>query len=328
VDPYRSGWTVAAFLAHRFRYHAPDVWAERIAQGAVRVNGAPAAPGHVVHRGDRLEYELWHEEPEVDFRHEILFEDDHVLAVSKSGNLPVHAGGKYIRNTLIAELRARYGPDLRPAHRLDRETSGIVLLAKNRHAAAALEREFRARRVFKAYVAILRGEVPREVVVDAPIARQDPAGGSAVRIVDPSGKPASTRFITLGSRPADGRWPARSFALVLPESGRTNQIRVHAAHLGHPVLGDKIYGTARDGPGRPTGPAASPDAPRHLLHCARLTVGHPAPCASPLRLDAPPPPDFADSWGGPLPPFAVSLAGLGTPPPGTPGNPPSEGRSP
>jgi RluA family pseudouridine synthase len=308
---------VAAFLAHRFRYHAAEVWAERLAAGAVRVNGGLASADLVVRHGDHIEYTLWHEEPEVDFRFEILHEDDRVLAVSKPGNLPVHAGGKYIRNTLIAKLRETHGDELRPAHRLDRETSGVVLLAKGREAAAALEREFHARRVRKAYVAILRGEAPEDIVVDAPIARLDPKGGSSLRVVDPlHGKPSRTVFHRIAARPAERTLPARSFVVIRPESGRTNQIRVHAKHVGHPVLGDKVYGVpermaAGFAAGTDTpGILAAAGAPRHLLHCAFLSVQHPAPGAPLLVLTAAPPPDFADSWGGPLPPFAVSLPGI------------------
>lgn len=310
VDPYRDGWTLLEFLATRFRYHARDLWETRLAEGAVRVNGETAAAGRVVHGGDRVDYFIWHEEPPVDFRYAILHEDDAVLAVAKSGNLPVHAGGKYIRHTLIAELRERWGRELRLAHRLDRETSGVVVLAKTAVAARALEREFHARRVAKDYLAILRGAFPPEAAVDLPIGREDPAGISSRRHVDPAGgKPARTSFTRLGAVDA----PAGRLSLVLarPESGRTNQIRVHAAHLGHPVLGDKVYGIPRAladrfvAEGETVEVLAAAGAPRHLLHCLRLRLRHPD--GRPLELATPPPPDFAESWGGPLPDFGVSL---------------------
>ena len=331
VDPYRDGWTLSDFLVSRFRYHSPALWAERLAEGIVRVNGEPAPAERIVHARDRIDYFVWHEEPAVDFRFDVLHEDDHVLAVAKSGNLPVHAGGKYIRHTLIAVLRETWGKELRPAHRLDRETSGVVLLAKTREAARALEREFHARRVGKDYVAIVRGAFPAEVTVDAPIGREDEKGVSSFRCVDPEGgKPARTRFVcvAVGPEPAAPPEVPRPVSLVLacPESGRTNQIRVHAAHLGHPVLGDKIYGVPRPladrfvVAGESAEVLAAAGAPRHLLHCRRLTLRHPDGQGT-LEVVAPLPPDFAESWGGPLPPFGVSLRQISPvprrePPPG------------
>jgi len=333
VDPYRDGWTLERFLTLRFRYLAPEVWAARLAEGAVRVNGAVAGADAVVRRGDRVEYSIWHTEPAVDFRHEILHEDDHVLAVAKSGNLPVHAGGKYVRNTLIAHLRETRGPALRLAHRLDRETSGVVLLAKTREAARSLEREFHARRVAKDYVAIVRGVFPAALDVDAPIGREDPRGLSSRRRVDPeAGKEARTRFLRLAVGPAAGASPAPgplSLVLIRPESGRTNQIRVHARHVGHPVLGDKVYGVDPAVAARFVAAGETPEvlaaagAPRHLLHCLRVAVRHPDGSRL-LEVAAPPPPDFADSWGGPLPPFGVSWDRLDPVPfrePEAPGHP-------
>lgn len=316
VDPYRDGWTLRDFLVRRFRYHSEALWSTRLAGGAVLVNGEAAGAAHVVHAGDRIDYHVWHEEPPVDFTYAVLHEDDAVLAVAKSGNLPVHAGGKYIRHTLIAELRPRWGSELRLSHRLDRETSGVVILAKTRAAARALEREFHGRRVAKVYLALLRGDMPAEVTVDAPIGREDPTGASSFRRVDPEhGKAARTRFLPVASGPRPTAPPGTprpaTLVLAMPESGRTNQIRVHAAHLGRPVVGDKIYGVSREvaerfvTEGETAEILAAAGAPRHLLHCLRLGLRHPD--GHRLEVTAPPPPDFADSWGGPLPDFGVSL---------------------
>ncbi|MGQ0722032.1 MAG: pseudouridine synthase, partial [Candidatus Eiseniibacteriota bacterium] len=191
------------------------------------MNGRPSGGGAVVQRGDRIEYTLVHTEPAVDFAYDVLFDDAHLFAVAKSGNLPVHAGGKYIQNTLVSRIKEDRGEKYRLAHRLDRETSGVVVMAKTREAAAACEREFRERRVRKRYLAVVRGQPPAEVRVDAPIARREPAEAPYVRVVDPgSGKPAVTTFRRLetGRRAAP---PHEAIALVeaLPESGRPNQIR-------------------------------------------------------------------------------------------------------
>jgi len=280
VDSYRDGWKLLRFLSHRFRYHPEERWSERLAGGAVRVNGSVAAADTPVHCGDLVEYTLVHTEPAVDPSYEVLFEDDHLLAVSKSGNLPVHAGGKYIRHTLISLLRERWGRELRLAHRLDRETSGVVLLAKDAAAARALERQFHQRRVHKLYLAVLRGETPPEWTVDAALARREPAEPPYFRVVDAAaGKPSLTRF----RRRAVGSAAAGTVSLVEaePVTGRTNQIRVHAAHAGYPVLGDKIYGVPEElarefvAAGETPQLLAAAGAARHLLHCARLALEHP-----------------------------------------------------
>lgn len=303
VDPYRDGWTLERFLSHRFRYHPSPLWIERMAAGAIRLNGLVAGPAALVRKGDRIEYTVVHAEPAVDFRYEVLHEDEQILAVSKSGNLPVHAGGKFIRNTLIARLRSDFGGELRPAHRLDRETSGIIVLAKTRKAAAAFERQFRERRVEKRYLAVVRGVAPEELTVDAPIARREPAEAPYFRTVaEGEGKPSVTRFRRL----REGRAAAAPHAVVslveaFPESGRTNQIRVHAAHAGFPVLGDKVYGVpeeiarafVRSGPTAAI--EATAGAPRHLLHCAELTLRHPE-TGERLHLEAPVPADFEEAW--------------------------------
>lgn len=299
VDAYRDGWTLLRFLTHRFRYHPEGLWRERVEEGVVRVNGAAAGPEDPVRKDDRIDYVILHAEPDVDFAYDVLHEDEHLLAVAKSGNLPVHAGGKFIRNTLIAVLRERWGDELRLAHRLDRETSGVVLLARSREAARALEREFHERRVAKRYVAVLRGAVPAEWRVDAPIARREPAEPPYFRVVDAAhGKPSVTRFrrMAVAARPEWSGGPV-SLVEVVPESGRTNQIRVHAAETGHPVLGDKIYGIppelARrfvDG-GEDGEILAAAGAARHLLHCAELALAHPAG-GEPWSCRAPLPEDF------------------------------------
>ena len=123
VDSYRSGWTVVEFLAHRFKYHTPERWAKRVTDRWVQVNGANVEPEHVVNKEDVISYTIWHAEPEVDFRFDVVYEDDHILAVSKSGNIPVHACGVYIQSTLIATLKNIYGNHLNLAHRLDRASA-------------------------------------------------------------------------------------------------------------------------------------------------------------------------------------------------------------
>jgi RluA family pseudouridine synthase len=326
VDPYRSGWTVVEFLAHRFRYHTPERWTKRVTDGWVQVNGVDVEPEHVVNKDDVISYTIWHAEPEVDFRFDMIYEDDHILSVSKSGNIPVHACGVYIQSTLIATLKNIYGEHLNLAHRLDRETSGLVLLTKNPRAARVLGKMFADGKVEKTYIAVVRGVITDDAFeVDAPIGKtmeqatgrfdSDKMYGDLKedlpryvprRLVDSEGgKPAVTKFEVIERK--------GGFTVVraLPLSGRTNQIRVHLEHIGHPIVGDKVYGPrnlspAADGTasGRAdsaaeahaVGDAAVSDAlpiERQALHCCELVFEHPITHET-MRLTADIPGDLAD----------------------------------
>ena len=302
VDSYRSGWSVVEFLSHRFKYHPLERWAHRVDDGRVKVNGARVSADRRVNHNDVVSYTIIHNEPAVDFRHDIVYEDDDMLAVSKSGNLPVHACGMYIQNTLVTHLRKRYGDHISLGHRLDRETSGLVLLSKNVSAARALSTMFADGAVVKSYVAIVHGCVDRhEFEVDAPIGKTEdviPMVGDREtmrgretdlkedfprfvpkRIVDlKNGKPARTKFrvLKLG--------PRYTVLHAQPLSGRTNQIRVHLHHVGHPLLGYKVYRIAAPANGAPT-PA------RHALHCRSLEFAHPVTAAA-MKLEADVPEDL------------------------------------
>ena len=309
VDSYRSGWTVVEFLAHRFKYHTATGWEKRVRDRQVRVNTAVVEPDHVVSKDDAVQYTIWHAEPDVDYAYDVLYEDDSILAVSKSGNIPVHACGVFITHTLIAKLREDYGPKINLAHRLDRETSGVVLLCKDRRSNSDMARAFREGAVDKSYLAVVYGRVPKDTFeIDAPIGRMDQRyqypdeyawgkeHGLATylpkRRVDPEfGKPARTT--------ADVRKRLDEYTVlkVVPVSGRTNQIRVHLSHAGFPIVGDKIYalqGELRDEclrEGLTPRVKTALVLDRHALHCEKLEFKHPQTGAA-LSITAPPPPDL------------------------------------
>ncbi|MBM3308553.1 MAG: RluA family pseudouridine synthase [Candidatus Eisenbacteria bacterium] len=299
VDPYHDGWRLSDYLAHRFRYLDAATWAARLAAGSISVNGAPGRPETPVGRGDLVEYEVLVVEPPVDFSYEVLHDDEDVVAVSKSGNIPCHAGGSYFTHTLIARLREDLGRPLDLAHRLDRETSGVVVLAGNREAARALSGAFARGEVAKEYVAVVRGEPSCDAFeVDAPIAPARRDCPVARRVVDRErGRPARTLFRVESRR--------GGFAVVRanPLTGRTNQIRLHLEHAGHPIVGDKIYGMPHD---LLLESLRDPSAPRvlehlllarHALHAARLELLHPRTRRL-LTLEAPLPADMAGFVAG------------------------------
>jgi RluA family pseudouridine synthase len=181
-------------------------------------------------------------EPEVSRAYSILHEDDYLLAVRKPANLPVHPSGRYFRNTLLMLLlegreETLDSTDLRIVHRLDRETSGLILFGKGKTAASALSNQFEHRRVHKRYLAVVHGRPKQDrFVVTAPIGPDDHAPVRKAMTVRSDGRPSQTSFRVLRHGP--------SHALVVgcPHTGRLHQIRVHLRHVGHPVLGDKVYG--------------------------------------------------------------------------------------
>jgi 23S rRNA pseudouridine1911/1915/1917 synthase len=183
------------------------------------------------------------------------------------------------------------GAKLHLAHRLDRETSGVLLLAKNPDGARALWRQFLARGIKKEYLALVSGRVLwKKKTVDLPLGRE--GGEIHVRQAGAAdGQPALTEFQLVEA------WPAGSLVRAMPATGRLHQIRVHLAHLGHPVLGDKLY----TGDGScylkavrrelSTGDLEGLGAPRQMLHARRISLRHPA-SGEAVAIEAPPPPDF------------------------------------
>jgi 23S rRNA pseudouridine1911/1915/1917 synthase len=209
-------------------------------------------------------------------RTRLLFADAAVVAVDKPAGVPAQATLTSDRGTLPDLVGALLGGTVTTVHRLDRETSGVTVLARTRGAAAALGAAFRAGEPEKTYLALCaRAPSPPEGRLDAPLGKD--AARPGLRRVDPAGEPASTRYRTLWSS------PLAALVEAWPETGRTHQIRVHLAHLGAPLLGDARYG----GPRR-VGETA---VPRVMLHALRLVVPHPETGAR-LVLEAPVPEDF------------------------------------
>lgn len=243
VPPARAGERLDAFLASRFPYRSRTQWSSMIRHGRIRLNGKVARPGRSLRVGDRIEYVPDpRPEPRVSTAVQILLEDDSMLALSKPANLPVHPSGRYFRNTLLLQLLEARGEaldatDLRIVHRLDRETSGLILFGKGKKATAALAQQFEMRTVRKRYLAIVHG-VPREdrFLIDAPIGRDPASPVRKAMTVLPGGVDARTSCVVLR------RGPDHALVLARPHTGRLHQIRVHLRHAGHPVLGDKVYG--------------------------------------------------------------------------------------
>jgi 23S rRNA pseudouridine1911/1915/1917 synthase len=293
VDPFHNGWTLADYLTHRFRYHPRDMWLSRLATGNIRLNGRVAGGEEIVRTGDTVGYQIDIIEPPVDFSYQIIYSDDDILVVSKSGNIPVHASGRYIRHTLVARLREDLGEPVNLAHRLDRETSGLVLLTRNAEAARALGEAFREGRIHKSYLAIVRGGPGEDgFVIDLPLRKIGKRHPIPRMVVDRrAGKQARTAVRVMER--------LRDVTLVEanPLTGRTNQIRAHLEAVGTPIVGDKSYGLPARLLRAMIADPEDPEVlrhlilPRHALHHARMSFDHPRTGQS-LSLDAPPPSDL------------------------------------
>jgi 23S rRNA pseudouridine1911/1915/1917 synthase len=275
--------------------------AEMIERGQVRVNGAvPRKRDHLA-AGDRLEVHLPPPEPSPlnseDIPLDILYEDRDLLVVDKQAGLvvhpaPGHRGGTLV-NALLHHVRdlSGIGGVLRPGivHRLDKDTSGLLLVAKNDEAHRRLADALRQRKIRRLYLAACWGHLSEdEVRVDAPLARH-PRDRKRMAVVE-GGRRALTRFRLLE------RWRAAELVQAELETGRTHQIRVHLLHLGHPVVGDETYAPRWErgfsGPERSWAEELSRRTPRHFLHAAELRFHHPRG-GEPMTFRAPLPPDLA-----------------------------------
>jgi 23S rRNA pseudouridine955/2504/2580 synthase len=213
-------------------------------------------------------------------RDAIVYEDAELLALDKPAGLAVHAGSG-VHVGAIEGLRALYPelPGLELAHRLDRETSGVLLFAKDRASLMQLHQAFRGDSVHKVYLALVHGAFPGKLrEVDAPLEKNTLRGGERMVEVRPDGKPSITRFRVLR------RFAAATLLEASPVTGRTHQIRVHAAHAGHPLVGDPKYGDPR------LDRALEPSPRRLFLHAASLRL--PRGAQNELRIEAPLPEDL------------------------------------
>lgn len=230
----------------------------------------------------------------------VVYEDELILAVDKPAGLPVHPSASYHRNTLTQLLRDRYGsPSPQIAHRLDKETSGVLVCGKTPESERAIKRAFEDRRVEKTYQAIVRGEIEEDSGrIEAAMAR--PREGlhllMEVRPIDDGGLPAVTDYKVLGRR--DGL----SLVELYPVSGRQHQLRVHLAHIGHPIVGDKLYGPEGHSVffeviehGMTPELRARLGLERQALHASELTIPHPFEDEQ-ITLRAKLPDDMANLW--------------------------------
>lgn len=243
-------------------------WAHHLANGHIQLTGEAQAADRVVVAGETYVHVLPDTvEPEVATDIRVLYVDEHLLVLHKPAPLPVHPCGRFNLNTLGKLLkRAMPGRHPRPAHRLDANTCGILVMTFSRDIARMLQPKFATAEIAKSYRARLVGH-PEEDELTCSLAIDDASVDLGARETSADGKAACTRFKIL-SRLADGT----SLAEVLPVSGRTHQIRLHAWELGYPILGDPCYLPERQ---RGETQTLSVDAPPMCLQAAQLRFPHP-----------------------------------------------------
>lgn len=298
VPPEQEGLRLDRFVAEARGEWSRSQVARWIRDGHVTRNGAAGKPGALVRAGDVVEVRppavapspL---EPQA-IPLDVLYEDEHLIAVNKPPGLVIHPAAGNPDGTLVNALLAHcrdlsgVGGVERPGivHRLDKDTSGVLVAAKSDAAHRALSLAFRWRTTDKRYLAVVYGAMgAAEGVVDRPLARH-PSERKRMAVV-PGGRPARTLW-TLREP-----LPGTSLVECRPVTGRTHQIRVHLAHIGHAVVGDPVYaGRQWRGVEPPAAAAACRTFPRQALHAWRLTIAHPE-SGEPITLEAPLPADMA-----------------------------------
>jgi 23S rRNA pseudouridine1911/1915/1917 synthase len=275
--------------------------AQLIEAGRVTLNGAIPRKRDRPVPGDRVEVRIPPPAPShlagEDIPLTIVYQDDDLLVIDKPPGLVVHPAPGNPTGTLVNALLhavgdlSGIGGVLRPGivHRLDKDTSGLMVVAKHDDAHRTLSAELKARRIRRAYLAAAWGHLPQdEIAVDAPIGRH-PTERKRMAVVS-DGRPARTRFIRVE------RWRAADLVRAELDTGRTHQIRVHLLHLGHPVVGDRTYAPERHrgfgGPERAWAAGLAKRVPRQFLHAAELRFTHPR-TGEPMRFDSPLPSDLA-----------------------------------
>ena len=261
VDGINGECVIRHYLKSRLGFSTSLI--AKVKYGGVRVNGEIVHMRHILKCGDIIKVEMPEEDSEdiepIPIPLSIVYEDEYILAVNKPRNMPVHPCRGNSLPTLANAVMAYLGKPFvfRAVNRLDRDTSGIVIIAKDMLSSAKLCEAMKSGGFSKTYVGKVVGTPsPKSGVINAPIRRR--SEGEMIRIVSPDGKPSITEYRVI-SESTDGS----SVCELTPITGRTHQLRVHMAHIGHPLVNDFLYGDRTD------------PSDTYRLHCKKITFPHP-----------------------------------------------------
>ncbi|QDT65695.1 RluA family pseudouridine synthase [Calycomorphotria hydatis] len=301
IDETTQGLRVDHFLTQSFDGFSRTHLQRAIKEGGVLLNGSATKPGHKLRAGDQLSVVIPPEAPselpaeKIDL--DVLYEDGHLVIINKPHGLIVHPGRGNYSGTLASGLQFHFDQlsdaagELRPGivHRLDRDTSGVLVVAKNNQIHHQLSAQFEQRTVQKEYCAIVWGEVEFDSDWIETHIRVHPKQREKMQVCGPGGeaREAITFFEVLE------RFPGFSYVKLTLKTGRTHQLRVHMQHLGHSIVADKMYGGHAMLLRKELGlePADKALIKRQALHARKLTVTHPV-TGEPLTAEAPIPEDM------------------------------------
>ena len=305
ISQDRAGSKLLDFLSSRFPYHTRDEWNVRICDRLITVNGTPESADYELRSHDLIDSDVPDiPEPDVNLDVTIVYEDTDLFVVNKPANLPCHPGGRYFNHTLWAVLKQRF----HIAHpifvnRLDRETSGLTVVARNESSAKDCRRQFASHRVEKCYSALVEGVFPATLHAngflmadsDSPVRKKrrfvqwDSPGHMPSEWIDPESAETHFRFVS--------KHGSISLIMATPKTGRLHQIRATLQSVGFPIVGDKLYGLD---PGIflrfCEGAMTEQDTrllrmPRQALHASELRFQHPA-TGKTIHFSLPLPRDF------------------------------------
>jgi 23S rRNA pseudouridine1911/1915/1917 synthase len=271
-----NGASVLEYLVRRFTYLPEAAWRQLVHDGRISRNGACCDEAMVVAKGDTIRCDLPDfEAPAVNLDYTIVYQDEWLLAVNKPPGLRVHSRGKFVSANLVYHLRHVHQPaypEIDLVNRLDADTSGLVLLARDKAVLRHLARQFAQGLVEKQYLAVVTGRpCPGQATIDLPIGPVRQAQVPRFQVDHDTGKAAVTRYETvreLGDR--------HTLLALHPEHGRTHQLRVHLAAIGHPIAGDALYTMSDDDYLEwRRNPPAQAIWQRQALHSHKLTFLHP-----------------------------------------------------
>lgn len=289
VEARAHGWRVDHYLSRLYPNYSRALFQKSIEQQHVTLNGLPVKAARRLRVNDRLRLRLPDQpdeslQPE-DLPIEVVYEDDALIVINKSADVVTHPGQAHYRGTLAAALQFHFdrlsdvAGQLRPGivHRLDRDTTGVIIIAKDNQIHHLLSAQFERREVQKEYRAIVRGTVETDTGLIETHIRVHPKVREKMIVCPPGDKarPAVTRYETLE------RFRGFSYMRLLPQTGRTHQLRVHMRHLGHPIVADRMYGGhaelefAEVAPDATNTTSAGTLISRQALHAFRLELLHP-----------------------------------------------------
>ena len=297
VEEHDAGQRLDLFVAAHLDECTRSMAAKLVRNGAVRVNGTTVRPAHKVRPGERIEVIRRKQEPSAPAGEpiplDVLFEDRDIIVVNKRAGMVVHPAPGNTSGTLVNalvyrwhETRPAVGDVTRPGivHRLDKDTSGVMVVARTERAYRSLAGQIKDRSAVREYLALVEGVIKEPSgEIDAPVGRSV-ANRKRMAVTGVRSRSALTRFEVV-----EPLGPA-TLVRVRLETGRTHQIRVHMAYIGHPVVGDRTYRRGESAVMK-TLRGAGVALDRQALHAARLSITHPV-TGDPMQFEAPLPEDF------------------------------------